>query len=271
MAMLLMTSDRNVKRDREMKRVMLSLLGVLLGIFGTLAWTGWHFFVQGGPRRQPVSSPVANPRMHVFRLASCWPFALLPAIAAIVTVAVNNIAATSATEPLSAQVMYRIPNIRTALNPERLVPPPPLPAAMFLGTEIPGLETADRSWEKLDPAFMQRALTVFARVEARGYQLALLEGYRSPERQDSLAGLGPHVTRARAYQSQHQYGLALDAAPVMNGRLVISERDPWAMQAYQALGEEAEKAGLVWGGRWALRDYGHIEAFDRPHNVRSPK
>ena len=48
----------------------------------------------------------------------------------------------------------------------------------------------------------------------------------------------------------------------MNGKLQISERDPWAMQAYQALGEEAEKIGLIWGGRWKLQDYGHIEAVE---------
>jgi peptidoglycan L-alanyl-D-glutamate endopeptidase CwlK len=143
--------------------------------------------------------------------------------------------------------------------------------AMFLGSDIPGLETADRNWNRLDPVFMQRALLVFARMEARGYQMALLEGYRSPERQDSLASIGPNVTRARAYQSQHQYGLALDAAPVLNGRLVISERDPWAMQAYQVFGEEAEKLGLVWGGHWTFRDYGHIESPDRSRKAKAGK
>jgi peptidoglycan L-alanyl-D-glutamate endopeptidase CwlK len=58
---------------------------------------------------------------------------------------------------------------------------------------------------------------------------------------------------------------------MLNGRLVISERDPWAMQAYQALGEEAEKAGLVWGGRWTLRDYGHIESPERPRGEQAGK
>ena len=106
---------------------------------------------------------------------------------------------------------------------------------------------------------MQAVLRLFARMEARGFQLALLEGYRSPDRQDMLADLGSNVTNARGMQSRHQYGQAADIAPMKDGRLVISERDPWAFAAYQALGQEAEALGLTWGGRWNLRDYGHVE------------
>ncbi|UGA36258.1 M15 family metallopeptidase [Chromobacterium haemolyticum] len=87
----------------------------------------------------------------------------------------------------------------------------------------------------------------------------LLEGYRSPERQDSLAGQATLVTKAKGGQSKHQYGLAVDLAPIREGKVVISERDPWAMQAYNALGEEATAAGLTWGGNWSFKDFGHIE------------
>ena len=38
----------------------------------------------------------------------------------------------------------------------------------------------------------------------------LFEGYRSPERQDHLFKTTPSVTRARGWQSAHQYGLAVD-------------------------------------------------------------
>ena len=100
-------------------------------------------------------------------------------------------------------------------------------------------------------------------MERRGYPVVLIEGYRSPERQDALAAGEQRVTHARGFQSRHQYGLAADLAPLRDGRIVLSERDPWARQAYQALGEEAEAAGLVWGGRWSLRDYGHLESSSR--------
>lgn len=248
---------------------MANLLVVLFGTLGVLAWTGWRFFVRAGVPHVAAREEAAKTKTLPFKPASLWPIALLLVIAAVVAMTVGNLALISGGEPLAALHLARQSHIHTALDPERLVPPPPLPAVMFLGSDIPGLETADRNWNRLDPVFMQRALLAFARVEARGYQMALLEGYRSPERQDSLASIGPNVTRARAYQSQHQYGLALDAAPVMNGRLVISERDPWAMQAYQVFGEEAEKAGLVWGGRWTFRDYGHIESSDRSRNAKA--
>jgi peptidoglycan LD-endopeptidase CwlK len=135
-----------------------------------------------------------------------------------------------------------------------------LPPSIFSGAGRPGLEMADRDWNRLNPDFVQSVLKVFTRMEARGYPLVLLEGYRSPERQDVLADSHAQVTNARAFQSKHQYGMAVDVAPMRDGRLVISERDSWAMQAYQALGEEAEREGLIWGGRWKLKDFGHIEA-----------
>ncbi|RIX42066.1 MAG: M15 family peptidase [Rhodocyclales bacterium GT-UBC] len=155
--------------------------------------------------------------------------------------------------------MDRQVHIQGALNPERLVPPPVMPPSLFVGSERLALETADRDWGHLNPVFAQSVLRLLARLQERGYVFVLLEGYRSPERQDLLADAGAHVTGARAFQSKHQFGFAVDLAPLREGRLVISEREPWAMAAYQALGEESERGGLVWGGRWWFKDYGHVE------------
>ena len=74
-----------------------------------------------------------------------------------------------------------------------------------------------------------------------------------------MAKAGGHVTNARAFQSWHQYGLAADCAFLREGKLVISEKDPWAMRGYQLYGEVAESLGLTWGGRWTMMDFGHIE------------
>lgn len=153
--------------------------------------------------------------------------------------------------------------VRLALTEDKLVPPPPLPPSAFVDAiaQAPSLrlDKADRDWGKLNPDFAQLVLRLAKRMEARGFPMTLLEGYRSPERQDMLAAKGPNVTRARGGQSRHQLGLAVDLAPVRDGKVVISERDPWAMQAYQALGEEAAASGLTWGGNWSFKDYGHIE------------
>lgn len=116
----------------------------------------------------------------------------------------------------------------------------------------------NRKWDKMNPRYKQRLLMVFKIMkETHGYEMVLLEGYRSPQRQNSLSG---SVTNARAYQSYHQFGLAADVAFKRDGKVVISERDPWAMKGYQLYGQVAESVGLVWGGRWkTILDYGHTE------------
>jgi peptidoglycan LD-endopeptidase CwlK len=160
----------------------------------------------------------------------------------------------------------RIPDekISALLNGEQLVPPPPLPPEVFATQEVeqvrPALKDASRDWNLLDPDFRTRLLLVYKIMrEQYGYEMALLEGYRSPERQNRLAQMGGNVTNAAAFQSYHQYGLASDNAFLRDGKLVISEKDPWAMRGYQLYGQVAEQVGLVWGGRWKMMDLGHIE------------
>ncbi|NMF90413.1 M15 family peptidase [Aromatoleum petrolei] len=158
--------------------------------------------------------------------------------------------------------------IAALLAGEHLTPPPPLPPAVFATTEVemlrPSIGTASRDWNLLDGEFRQRLLTVFKLLEEQhGYQAVLLEGYRSPERQAELLLRGPSVTQAAPNMSYHQHGLAADVAFLRDGRLVISERDPWAMRGYERYGALAEAAGLTWGGRWKMMDFGHVELHHR--------
>jgi peptidoglycan LD-endopeptidase CwlK len=156
------------------------------------------------------------------------------------------------------------PQVAALLEGEQLVPPPALPPLVFTSVEVerlrPMTASASRDWTLLDKDFSQRLLLALRIMKERhGYDMALLEGYRSPQRQEALAALGPGVTNAAAFQSWHQYGLAADCAFVRDGKLVISEQDPWALRGYQLYGEVAEALGLTWGGRWKMRDYGHAE------------
>jgi peptidoglycan LD-endopeptidase CwlK len=151
------------------------------------------------------------------------------------------------------------------LQGEQLVPPAPLPPEAFTTAEVmsirPEVVNADRHFNQLEAQFEQRLLLVYKLMrQEHGYEMVMLEGYRSPERQNELAKLGPHVTNARAWQSYHQYGLAADSAFLRGGKIVISERDPWAMKGYELYGQVAERVGLKWGGRWKMADLGHIES-----------
>lgn len=168
--------------------------------------------------------------------------------------------------PPHAQDIEYSGNARLALSKETLIPPPPLPPSIFIGVERGNLETADRDWNKLEPVFRQRLLMVFARMEARGYALALVEGYRTPDRQDRLANAEQKLTNARAFHSLHQYGLAADVAPIRNRRLAFDLADEWTKAAYFALGEEVAANNLAWGGAWSLQDYGHVQAKNGKYN-----
>jgi peptidoglycan L-alanyl-D-glutamate endopeptidase CwlK len=170
----------------------------------------------------------------------------------------------------------RVPDEKIAalLNGEQLVPPPPLPPEVFETKEVeqirPALRDASRDWNLLDTDFRTRLLLVYKMMrEQYGYEMVLLEGYRSPERQNRLAQLGG-VTNAAAYQSYHQYGLAADNAFLRDGKVVISEKDSWAMRGYELYGKTAEQVGLVWGGRWKLMDFGHVE-YHKPGFVLGRK
>lgn len=157
------------------------------------------------------------------------------------------------------------PQITALLQGEQLVPPAPLPPELFMTREVeaarPLVLGASRQWELLDVEFKQRLLVVFKLMrEQHGYDMVLIEGYRSPERQAQLAALGPNVTHAPAGSSYHQYGLAADCAFMINGRIVISERDAQAARGYELYGAIAQSVGLTWGGGWrSLRDLGHVE------------
>jgi peptidoglycan L-alanyl-D-glutamate endopeptidase CwlK len=191
-------------------------------------------------------------------LALAAPLLLVPVVLALVIGSHSALPAYQAVEPMpDAQ-------IAALLRGEQLVPPAGLPPVAFSTQEVelvrPMLATASRNWGLLHPDFSQRLLLIFKIMkEKHGYDMAILEGYRSPARQDLLASMGGQVTNARAFQSWHQYGLAADCAFVRDGKIVISEKDAWAMRGYQLYGEVAESLGMTWGGRWKMMDFGHTE------------
>jgi peptidoglycan L-alanyl-D-glutamate endopeptidase CwlK len=202
-------------------------------------------------------------------LALAMPLVLVPVVLALVLGQRSGLPAYTPVDALpDAQ-------IAALLKGEQLVPPVALPPLAFATQEVelvrPMLASASRNWGLLHPEFTQRLLLIFKIMkEQHGYDMAILEGYRSPARQDLLASMGGQVTNARAFQSWHQYGLAADCAFLRDGKLVISEKDPWAMRGYQLYGEVAESLGMTWGGRWKMMDFGHTELRMRGVMQRAP-
>jgi len=195
---------------------------------------------------------------HRVLLAIGAPVILIPSLLAL---ALSNPAMLPVYEGSAAMPDEQVAAL---LAGEQLAPPVALPPDVFTTAEVelvrPMLVGASRNWGLLHPDFSARLLLAFKIMkEQHGYEMALLEGYRSPARQDALAASGSNVTNARAFQSWHQYGLAGDCAFLRDGKLVISEKDPWAMRGYQVYGQVAESLGLTWGGRWKMMDFGHTE------------
>ncbi|WP_035375168.1 M15 family metallopeptidase [Pseudoduganella violaceinigra] len=225
---------------------------IVASVFVAASGAGWLLLFP--PKRKP------NPRQRRMLLAA----AATGLLAAAPPLLVRLLRPRQMVPAFDDKVHIEDPQIAALLQGEQLAPPPPLPPLAFSAAEVelqrPMLAQADRDWQRLDKDFAQRLLAVFNVMRERhGYEMALLEGYRSPERQDRLAAAGSHVSNARAFQSFHQYGLAADCAFIRDGKLVISERDPWAMRGYQLYGEAAESVGMVWGGRWSMMDFGHTE------------
>lgn len=154
--------------------------------------------------------------------------------------------------------------ISSLLRGERLAPPPAPVPAVFETREVkrirPKLPEANRDWSQLKSEFRQRLLVVYKLMKQKyGYNMILIEGYRSPTRQKMLGKLKSGVTNAGAFESYHQYGLAADSAFMRDGELIISAQNNWAMRGYRLYGRLAEAVGLTWGGDWSLHDYGHVE------------
>lgn len=112
------------------------------------------------------------------------------------------------------------------------------------------------NYEGLLPLVQRRAEVVVAEMKRLGHEVSIVEGYRSADRQNELYNQGRTtpgavVTNAKAGESLHNYGVAVD--------LVFKEEGYNASDTLWALlGEVGKKQGFDWGGDW--------EGFvDRPH------
>lgn len=112
--------------------------------------------------------------------------------------------------------------------------------------------------------FVTRMLDMLAACRARGADYYAISGYRSPQEQMQLYFQGrtnkdgPIVTNARAFESAHNFGLAVDF--VRDGHLDRRGLQPdYRPESYVILGEEAARVGLEWGGRWRFVDLPHVQ------------
>ncbi|MGE7182654.1 M15 family metallopeptidase [Peribacillus sp. NPDC006672] len=116
---------------------------------------------------------------------------------------------------------------------------------------------------KMDPVVNESILEVVKLAYEAGIFVQITAGYRSFSEQNVLYEQGrtnkskPIVTYARAGQSLHNYGFAIDFVIVSDDgkRVLWTEEEKWTRVA-----AIAKSLGFVWGGDLELfRDFPHLE------------
>lgn len=119
--------------------------------------------------------------------------------------------------------------------------------------------SSENRLKKVHPELASRVRQAIENLEKAGMQIEVVQGLRTFAEQDALFAQGRTkpgkvVTNARGGQSNHNYGLAVDVVPFANGK------PNWEApnSIWMAIGSEAEKLGMEWGGNWK-------KFIDKPH------
>ena len=111
---------------------------------------------------------------------------------------------------------------------------------------------------KVHPELATRVTLLIETLAREGMVVEVVQGLRTFAEQDALFALGRTkpgqiVTTARGGMSNHNYGLAVDLCPFLNGRPQWKDNE-----GFIRIGVEATKLGLEWGGSWR-------KFIDKPH------
>lgn len=103
----------------------------------------------------------------------------------------------------------------------------------------------------LQPSFRKRVMAFLQECRDAGLQPYVYEGLRTSKRQAELYAIGrtvqksrPKATNARAGQSMHQYGLAVDFVPLKAAKAAGMFEADWSDKAYAPYHRLAVKHGL---------------------------
>ena len=121
---------------------------------------------------------------------------------------------------------------------------------------------ASRRIDDLHPVFQPYARAFKAACEVAGLDVLIYCTLRDNAEQAELYALGrtkpgKRVTNAPPGSSAHNYGLALDGVPLLNGKPQWAATSP----LWQRYGELAVAAGCEWAGNWkgSMREFPHVQ------------
>ena len=107
-----------------------------------------------------------------------------------------------------------------------------------------------RSLSDLNPKVAAMCSEFINRCKAQHIDILITSTYRDAESQNALYAQGrttegKKVTNAKGGQSFHNWKVAFDFVPIVNGKPNWSD-----VALYTKCGEIAESVGLEWAGRW---------------------
>lgn len=117
-----------------------------------------------------------------------------------------------------------------------------------------------RNINDLQPKVAAMCSEFVNRCKAKGIDVIITSTYRDAASQDALYAQGrtkpgKKVTNARAGQSYHNWGVAFDFAPIVNGKAMWND-----VALFTKCGEIAESVGLEWAGRWVkFKELAHCQ------------
>ena len=107
-----------------------------------------------------------------------------------------------------------------------------------------------RSLSDLNPKVAALCSEFINRCKAEGIDVIITSTYRDKESQDALYAQGRttpgnKVTNAKGGQSFHNWKVAFDFCPIVNGKAAWNDT-----ALFTKCGMIAEEVGLEWAGRW---------------------
>lgn len=117
-----------------------------------------------------------------------------------------------------------------------------------------------RDLKDLDPYVAGLAKKFIAACKKEGIDLLVTSTYRDNESQTALyeqgrTKAGRIVTNAKAGQSFHNYRLAFDVVPIVNGKPQWND-----FRTFQKIGAIGKSVGLDWAGDWkTFKELAHFQ------------
>ena len=116
-----------------------------------------------------------------------------------------------------------------------------------------------RKIEDLHPFVQGLAKKFISECKKHGVEILITSTYRDKECQDALYAQGRTkpgkvVTNAKAGQSWHNWCVAFDVVPLVNGKPDWDNDVLW-----HKIGEIGKSIGLEWGGEWKFKDLPHFQ------------